>query len=465
MGTIMPPTTSVRPGPGRIVTTVRAELRAALSNGHPPDLATLRAAPREELTQALAELSPHDLGRLITRLGDEAVAELVSELDAFDAARLLRRLGLAQAADVLEEMDPDDAADVVGELQPEEAEALLVEMEHEEAQDVRGLLAYPPESAAGIMTPDFVAVAPYLTVDEALEQLGRVAEEAETIYYVYVTDPETRKLLGVLSLRSLALAPRWKLISQLMYTDVARIRADADQETAARLLDKHSYLALPVVDDEDRLLGIITADDAADVLLEEVGEDMERLGGSLPLEEPYLRASLVHLFRKRIGWLLVLFVAEAYTGTVLRHFEATLSEMVSLAFFIPLLIGTGGNTGSQTVTTLVRAMAVGEVQFRDLWRVLRRELCVGALLGVVMGLVTYVRAWMLGVGLEVGPVVAVTALFIVVWAAAVAAVLPLILHKLKIDPAVVSAPFISTLVDGTGLLLYFEVARLMLGLD
>jgi magnesium transporter len=362
-------------------------------------------------------------------------------------------------------MDPDDAADVVGELHPEEAEALLVEMEHEEAQDVRELLAYPPESAAGIMTPDFVAVAPYLTVDEALDQLGRVAEEAETIYYVYVTDPETRKLLGVLSLRSLALAPRWKLISQLMNTDVARIRADADQEEAARLLDKHSYLALPVVDDDDRLLGIITADDAADVLLEEVGEDMERLGGSLPLEEPYLRASLVHLFRKRIGWLLVLFVAEAYTGTVLRHFEATLSEMVSLAFFIPLLIGTGGNTGSQTVTTLVRAMAVGEVQFRDLWLVLRREICVGALLGVVMGMVTYVRAWTLGVGVEVGPVVAVTALFIVVWAAAVAAVLPLILHKLRIDPAVVSAPFISTLVDGAGLLLYFEVARFMLGLD
>jgi magnesium transporter len=459
------PPTSSRPEAGRIVTTVRAEIRAALANGHAPDLAILRAAPREELAQALAELSPTDLGRLITRLGDETLAELIAELDAVDAARLLRKLGLAQAADVLEEMDPDDAADVVGELDPEEAEAVLVAMEDEEAQEVRQLLTYAPESAAGIMTPDFVAVAPYLTADEALEQLGRVAEEAETVYYVYVTDPATQRLLGVLSLRNLALAPRWKLVSQLMETDVTSVRADADQETAARLLDKHWYLALPVVDEQDRLIGIITADDAADVLLEEVGEDMERLGGSLPLDEPYLRASLVHLFRKRIGWLLVLFVAEAYTGTVLRHFEATLAEMVSLAFFIPLLIGTGGNTGSQTVTTLIRAMAVGEVQFRDLWRVLRRELCVGAMLGTVMGLVTYARAWMLGVGVEVGPVVAVTALFIVVWAAAVAAVLPLILHKLKVDPAVVSAPFISTLVDGTGLLLYFEIARIMLGLD
>jgi magnesium transporter len=219
------------------------------------------------------------------------------------------------------------------------------------------------------------------------------------------------------------------------------------------------------VDDHDRLLGIITADDAADVLLEEAGEDIERLGGSQPLDEPYLRASIVHLFRKRIVWLLVLFVAEAYTGTVLRHFEDTMAEMVSLAFFIPLLIGTGGNVGSQTVTTLVRAMGVGEVQFRDLFRVLGRELAVGLLLGTVMGAATFVRAWTLGIGMEIGPVVAVTATFIVVWSAAVSAVLPLILHRLKIDPAVVSAPLITTLVDGTGLFLYFTIARIMLGLD
>ncbi|MCC7372600.1 MAG: magnesium transporter [Chloroflexi bacterium] len=443
---------------------VRAVLRAALSNGHAPDLASLHAAPREELAQALADLSPNELGRLVTRLGDEALADIVAELDAFDAARLLGKLGRAQAADVLEEMDPDDAADVMGELHPREAEAILDEMEHEEAEDVRELLTYPPESAAGIMTPDFVSVAPYLTADEALEQLGRVAEEAETIYYVYVTEPGTGKLLGVLSLRSLVLSPRWKLVSQLMYRDVTRIRADADQEAAARLLDKNSYLALPVVDDHDRLLGIITADDAADVLLEEAGEDIERLGGSQPLDEPYLRASIFHLFSKRVVWLLVLFVGGAFTGSVLSHFEDTLGRVVSLTFFIPLLIGIGGNVGSQTVTTLVRAMGVGEVHFRDIFRVFLREAAVGVLLGLVMGAVTFTRAIILGVGSEIGPVVAVTALFIVVWAAMVGAVLPLILHRIKIDPAVVSAPFISTLVDGTGLFLYFSIAQLMLGL-
>ena len=361
---------------------VRSVLRAALSNGHAPDIALLHAAPREELAQALGELSPHELGRLVIRLGDEALAEIVAEIDAFDAARLLGKLGRAQAADVLEEMDPDDAADVMGELHPSDAEAILFEMETEEAHDVRQLLTYPPESAAGIMTPDFVAVAPYLTADEALAQLGRVAEEAETIYYVYVTEPETGRLLGVLSLRSLVLSPRWKLVSQLMYTDVTRVRADADQETAARLLDKNSYLALPVVDDDDRLLGIITADDAADVLLEEAGEDIERLGGSQPLDEPYLRASIFHLFRKRVLWLLVLFIGGAFTGSVLNHFEETLGRIVALTFFIPLLIGIGGNVGSQTVTTLVRAMGVGEVHFRDLFKVFCREAAVGVLLGL-----------------------------------------------------------------------------------
>lgn len=443
---------------------VRAELRDALSNGHAPDLAVLRAAPREELTRALNELDPVQLGRLVTRLGDEALAELVAELDPFDAARLLRKLGSAQAADVLEEMDPDDAADVVGELRPEEAEAILVEMEQDEASDVRQLLSYPPESAAGIMTPDFVAVAPYLTVGEALAELGKVAEEAETIYYVYVTDPRTGRLLGVLSLRNLVLSPRWRLVSQVMNEEVTRVRADEDQEAAARLIDRQSLIALPVVDENDRMLGIITADDAQDVLREEASEDIERLGGSQPLDEPYLRASVWHLFRKRIIWLLVLFFGGAYTGSVLQHFEATLADMVSLSFFIPLLIGTGGNVGSQTVTMLVRAMGVGEVQFRDLLRVLWREVRVGALLGTVMGAATFLRATFLGVGVEIGPVVGVTSLFIVLWAASVGAVLPLVLHRMRLDPAVVSSPFISTLVDGTGLFLYLTIARMMLGL-
>jgi magnesium transporter len=227
---------------------------------------------------------------------------------------------------------------------------------------------------------------------------------------------------------------------------------------------EHRLLAVPVVDGGGRLLGIVTADDVADVAEEEATEDIERLGGSQPLDEPYLRAGPFRLAGKRLGWLLLLFAAEAYTGTVLRHFEDELTRVVALAFFIPLLIGTGGNTGSQTVTTVIRAMAVGEVGFRDLFKVWRKEVSTALILAGAMAVATAGRAWTLGVARGVGATVAFTAAAIVIWAATVAALLPLILKRLRIDPAVVSAPLITTLVDGTGLVLYFEIARRVLKL-
>jgi magnesium transporter len=428
------------------------------------DVAILRGMPAEDLAEELHTLAPAELAALFTRLGDEALADLLAELDAHDAARLITKLSRAQAADVLEEMDPDDAAEVVAELRPDTAEAVLIEMEPTDAQDVRALMAYPEDSAGRLMTPDFVALGPELSANEAMIVLRTIAEQVETIYYSYVTDPDTDRLLGVLSLHRLVLARPTTPIGELMIRDPIKVRADANREEAARLLDQHHLLAIPVVDADDRLLGIITADDAAEVLLEEAGEDIERLGGSQPLEEPYLRASIPHLFRKRIIWLLFLFVAGAYTSNVLSHFEDTLNQVVALTFFIPLLIGTGGNTGSQTVTLLVGALRAGEVDFHDLMRVVRRELVVGLLLGVAMALATYVRAWTMGVSVDIGNVVAFTALCIVVWAAVVAAVLPLVLHRLRLDPAVVSAPLITTLVDGTGLLIYFTLAQWMLHL-
>jgi magnesium transporter len=218
------------------------------------------------------------------------------------------------------------------------------------------------------------------------------------------------------------------------------------------------------VDFEDRLIGVIRADHIADVVEEEATEDIERLGGSQPLEEPYLGAGPLRLARKRIGWLLMLFAAEAYTGTVLRHFQDELQRVVALAFFIPLLIGTGGNTGSQTVTTVIRAMAVGEVEFRHLFSVWRKELSTALLLAAAIALAAVIRAWTLGVPEGVGLTVAMAAGTIVLWSATVAAILPLALRRLRVDPAVVSAPLITTLVDGTGLIIYFEIARFVLKL-
>jgi magnesium transporter len=416
-----------------------------------------------ELGEHLRKLPPAQLDRLAEVLGDEMLGEFLGELDPGDAAEILQQLTVADAADVLEAMDPDEAADVVGEIAPSDANRILIEMEPVEAAELRDLLSYPPDTAGGRMTPAFVSIAPDLRASHAVMALQRVAQEAETINYVYVTDAQDH-LLGVLSIRKLVLSPPTTPVSELVDTGLITVLATADQEIAAKLLTENNLLALPVVDQDGRILGIITADDVADILEQETTEDIERLGGSQPLEEPYLHARPILLWRKRVGWLLALFLAEAYTGTVLRHFEDEVSAVVALAFFIPLLIGTGGNVGSQVVTTIVRAMALGDVRLRDVFRIIWKEVQTGVMLGVVMAAATFIRALMLQVGVDVGLTVAIAVTAIVIWAALVGAVLPLVLHRLGVDPAVVSAPFISTLVDGTGLVIYFTVARVVLNL-
>jgi magnesium transporter len=413
--------------------------------------------------ELVPRLDPKEVAVLMQWLPDEELPELLSELAPADAAAILRTLSRSVAADLLEAMDPDDATDVVEELPAAEAEQILIQMEPTEAAEIRGLLAFPPDSAGGLMTPAFVAVAPDLRADEAIAALRRVAQEAETVYYAYVVDAEEH-LLGVLSLHNLVLTGPHTPVREVMVRDPIRIRASADQETAARLLTDHHLLAIPVVDQDDHLLGIITQDDVAEILEEEATEDIERLGGSQPLEVPYLRASIPLLVRRRVLWLLLLFAAEAYTGTVLRAFDDEIAKVVALSYFIPLLIGTGGNIGSQTTTTLVRAIGLGEVRLPDVGRVLGKEIVVGLILGAIMAVVAYGRAELLATGPQVALVVALTIGAICVWSATVAAVLPLLLRRLGIDPAVVSAPLITTLVDGTGLVIYFTIAKYLLGL-
>jgi magnesium transporter len=408
-------------------------------------------------------LDPTEIAALFTWLPDSELPELLGELTPQEAASILRGLAATEAADLLEEMDPDDAADVVAEIPEEEAHQLLIEMRPRDAAAIRELLAYPPDTAGGIMTPAYVAIRADGRAGEAIEALRRAAEEAETLNYIYVVDDD-RRLLGVLSLRNLVLARPSTPVRELMAPGTVRVVADVDRETAARILTDHNFLALPVVDAEDRLLGIITEDDVADVLQAEATEDIERLGGSQPLQLPYRLASVPLLVRRRMPWLLLLFVASAYTGTVLQAFETELTTVVELAFFIPLLIGTGGNIGSQTVTLIVRAMALDEVSLSDIGWLLFKELRVGIALGLLMALVAFARSELLGVGMTISWVVAVTIFVISLWAATVAAVLPLVLRRAGVDPAVVSAPLITTVVDGTGLIIYFEIARFMLGL-
>lgn len=444
--------------------TLRSDVRELIrSRNREGIMALAERASANDWAGVVPLLETAEVAVLLHWLRDDDVAALLGELDPPEAAGILRTLTRPEAADLLEAMAPDDAADVVYQLPGADAEQILVQMEPADAADIRDLLAYPPRSAGGIMTPAFVAVAPNVRVDQATSALRQVAAEAETIYYVYVLDAEEH-LLGVLPLHRLVLSRPDVPVRELMVTDPIRVRADEDQEVAAHILTDHNLLALPVVDAENRLVGIITEDDVADVLEAEATEDIERLGGSQPLEISYRRASLSLLVRRRIVWLLLLFVAEAYTGTVLRAFEDEIAQVVALSFFIPLLIGTGGNIGSQVTTTLVRAMAVGEVRLRDVWWVMRKEIGVGLVLGAVMAVIAFGRAEFLGTGLDVSMVVAITIAAITLWSATVASVLPLVLRRLGIDPAVVSAPFITTLVDGTGLVIYFTIAKVILGL-
>ena len=444
---------------------IQMQLRSLLQRGEREAVEDLlwELVEQRQLYPVLCELEPFELARLAELLGDETFGEFLAELDPSDAADLLERLSSQEAADVLEAMAPDDAADVFARLDPDEARQILVEMEPLEAQELQELLSYPPETAGGRMTPSYVALVPDVRVDQAIAALRKVAAEVETIYYAYVVD-EANHLLGVVSMRDLVLSPPYRTVGEIMTRDIVKVRATADQEEAARLLVEEGLLAIPVVDDEDRLLGIIPVDEVADILEREVTEDIERLGGSQPLEVPYTRATPFYLWRRRVGWLLLLFVAEMYTGTVLRHFEQELEAAIALAFFVPLLIGTGGNAGSQVVTTLVRAMAVEGIGIRAFFRIFPKEFIAGLLAGVVMGTAGFLRAEILGVDPAISLTVGVALFCIVLWAVTVATLLPLLLRQLGIDPAVVSSPFIATLVDGTGLVIYFNNARIILDL-
>lgn len=417
----------------------------------------------EEALRLLEDLPESELSRLFHILGDEAFADILARLDERDAADILEHMSAAQAADILEEIDPDDATDIMSEVEPEFSDPIFVAMEPEEAAELRELMAYPPDSAGGIMTPAFVAIAPDMSADQAVRALRRVAEEAETVNYVYVLDA-AEHLLGVLSLHRLVLTPPHTPVRELMYADPITVQVDADQEVAARLLTEHDLLALPVIDADQRLVGIITSDDVHDVLEREATEDIERLGGSAPLAEPYLRASPLLLFRKRIVWLLALFLAQFVTLAIYDHYAELAAEEALLSLFVPILIGTGGNVGSQTVTTVIRAMAVGEAGPRHVLRILGKEFATALALGLVMGGLMFARGSIKGGG-EFGLTVGLTVLVLAVWAALVGAMLPLALSRLKVDPAVISAPFITSVVDGTGLIIYFTLAQAILHLN
>ena len=414
-----------------------------------------------EIADELARLPPPDRAIPFRLLAKDRALEVFELLDPIHQQELLEGLRDSSVRQLFEDMDPDDRARLVDEMPATVAKQLLGGLSPRERTLTATLLGYPENSAGRVMSPEVVNLKAHQTAGEALDRLRRIGGAAETIYALPVTD-DARRLVGVLGLRDLVLADPGTLVGELMDTEVYSARVDQDQEEVARLIQEADLLALPVVDTENRLVGIVTVDDAMQILEEEQTEDVARAGGAEPLEHPYLSVSVLGLARSRMVWLLALIVAATLTVNVLNAFETTLVQVVALALFIPLVIGTGGNAGSQSATTVTRALAVGELRTEDVALVVLREARVGLLLGAMLGGLAFVPTWLF-VGAEIAIVVSATLLAVCTLATLVGSLLPLLARRLGFDPAVMSAPFISTLVDASGLILYFLIAKAVLG--
>ncbi len=433
----------------------QTKLRTRLSKEHPANIAGVMDRLNHSQRHTVFEL-----------LSIQKKAKVLDEMSITATQQVLDRLPPKEIGVLLDLMPMDEAAEILYEDVPNRKDELLAVMSPQQAAEVRRLLQYPPESAGRMMTEKFAHLTKEMTASDALAYVRKVNKNVETVTDLYILD-EDERLIGVVSLRDLVTASPQQRVDKLMNTQLVTIAPERDREEVARLVSHYDYLAIPVVTSDQKMLGIIPVDDVIDVFVSENTEDILKFGGmegGVTINQPYFTVSIPTVIRKRIGWLLLLFLAETFTGTVLRVFEEELAKVVALSFFIPLLIGTGGNTGAQTVSTLIRGLALGEVKIQDIWRVIFRELTSGVLIGVLLGMVAFGRSLLWGSTTQLSMTVALTIVAICTWANTIGALIPLLAYKLKIDPAVVSAPLITTLVDATGLAIYMLIAKVILGL-
>lgn len=462
------------------------EIRELVREGRYAELReVLPGLPPADVADILAELPPREAAVAFRLLPRDLAAEVFAYHTPERQERLIAELGTEAAAGVVEAMSPDDRARLLDELPAEVAQRILASLSPEQRRATQVILGYPPESVGRLMTPDYVWVRPSWTVAQALEHIRRTGRDAETVNVVYVIDEQGR-LIDDIRLRQLLFAGPEQTIESLMDRQFIALRADQDQEEAVRTMARYDRSVLPVVDSRGVLLGIVTADDVADVAEAEVTEDIQKLGGMQALEDPYITTPVLHLARKRITWLAVLFVGEMFTQTAMAQFESEIERAAVLATFVPLIISSGGNSGSQATTLVIRALAVGEIALRDWVRVLIRECAGGLILGTALGLLGLLRVhlwgwmgWFERVDHHTGEVlvstlraqehyhllgvsVGVSVLGVVLWGTIVGSMLPFLLKRLRLDPATSSAPFVATLVDVTGVFIYFSIAVLFL---
>jgi magnesium transporter len=396
--------------------------------------------------------------------------ELFFELTARDQAEIILALPPEERRSWIRLLPPDDVADLVQEAPARERELLLNLLDGPTRKEVNALMAYAEDDAGGLMNPRYARVRPDMTADEAISYLRKqTRQQLENIYYTYVLD-EQQHLLGVVSFRELFNSQSDRRVRDIMRTDVVTVRDDQNQESVSRLFAQHDLVAIPVIDADHRIKGIVTVDDIVDVVQEEATEDIQKLGGMEALEAPYLDINLLWMIKKRAGWLTILFLGEMLTATAMAFFEHEIAKAVVLALFVPLIISSGGNAGSQACTLVIRAMALGEVRLRDWWRVMKRELLAGLSLGLLLGTIGFIRivAWqavkpIYGAHyINIAATVACSLVGVVLWGSLMGSLLPFLLRRLGFDPASASAPFVATLVDVTGLIIYFSVASVVL---
>lgn len=455
---------------------VRRGMRLAHLIG--PELRDLLRNNPAEVSELLDEVHAEDLADVVQELDDDEAAELLRRMSADDAADIFERLpegrqealvekiGLQPAARIAGEMAADDRADLFSALPEEVGDQLLETLERvdpEAAEEVEELSKWPETSAGHLMTMQYVSALPSVSAGEALETVRRKAadEDVEMIYYVYVLTADER-LQGIASLRDILTADPRTPISDIMRENVISVAPEMDQEVVARMMAKYDVQALPVIDTQGRFHGIITVDDTIDVMTEEQTEDVHKLGGVQPVENPYFDTTVWTLIRKRAGWLAVLFVGEFFTGTALRHYDGVIASVATLSYYVPLLISTGGNSGSQSSSLIIRGLAVGEISIKDWWKVLWREAVQGVVMGLILALVGVGRVLLWGDGIRFAVLIGVTLVFIVAGGCVIGGMMPLIIKRFGLDPATSSTPFIASLIDVIGILIYFSMAKVVL---
>ena len=424
-----------------------------------------------DIAQIFAELEENQIPLMFRLLTKEQAAETFVEMDPDAQELLIKGFSDNELKEVLDELYVDDAADIVEEMPANVVKRILKAADPEMRKSINQILRYPEDSAGSIMTTEYVSLRPNMTVEEAILRIRRQGVDKETIYTCYVTSND-RTLMGLVSVKDLLLAEDDEMrIKEIMTTNIISVSTQTDQESVARMLSKYNFLCLPVVDGENRMVGIVTFDDAMDVLTEEATEDMELMSGMTPSEKPYLKSSTWELFKNRFPWLTILMVSSTFTGLIITSFEDALAKVVALTAFIPMLMGTGGNSGSQSSVTVIRSLSLGELRFKDIGIVLWKELRTSVMCGVALAIVCFAKIWLIDhmlfgnedITLMVDLVVCMALALTVIIAKLVGGMLPLCAKALGADPAVMASPFITTIVDAVSLLVYFMFAKTMLG--